>query len=340
MLLHDQDAELGFGGYGINVPRMGSIRGRVVEALREVPGLAGRENRWLRAAAMPPATRDDLLLVHDAAYVDELLSDDPSRIMREVYELDTPGRFTPETADQPLRDLAARAAQRAGGSMAAARLALENGFCFFLSGGMHHAGRAKGRGFCPVNDVVLAVRALRREGAINRAWIIDTDAHKGDGTAELCIDAPLTRTLSIHMAHGWPLDQPPLDERGRLKPAFIPSTIDIPIAEGAEDTYLPALENGLDLLATLSEREPPELAMVVGGADPWEHDRLESASLLKLTLEQLHTRDTMVHDFLATRRIPQCWLMAGGYGPDTWRVHAGFLESVLPGWIKESRREG
>jgi acetoin utilization deacetylase AcuC-like enzyme len=128
------------------------------------------------------------------------------------------------------------------------------------------------------------------------------------------------------MARGWPLDQPERDREGRLNPSFIPSTIDIPIEPGEEGLYNPRLQVGLERLAGAGR---PDLALVVCGADPYELDELPSAAGLRLTLEQLLERDQMVYAFLKSLAIPGAWVMAGGYGQNTWKVYAQFLEWAL-----------
>ena len=77
---------------------------------------------------------------------------------------------------------------------------------------MHHAQRAYGDGFCIVNDIVIAIRKLQAEGLVRTAWVIDIDAHKGDGTAAITLGDDSIITLSIHMAQGWPLDGKKYDE--------------------------------------------------------------------------------------------------------------------------------
>jgi acetoin utilization deacetylase AcuC-like enzyme len=180
-----------------------------------------------------------------------------------------------------------------------------------------------GAGFCLINDIVIAARRLRADGRAKRFWIIDTDAHKGDGTAYLCKDDPDCATLSIHMAHSWPLDEAPHNEEGHLKPSFFPSTVDIPIALGEESVYLPRLKAGLSELA---ERLPhPDLVFVVAGADPWEHDELASTKDMRLNLAQMFERDKLVTEFIEERSLPSAWLMAGGYGQRSWEVYTQFL---------------
>ena len=40
-------------------------------------------------------------------------------------------------------------------------------------------------------------------------------------------------------------------------------------------------------------------------------------------------RDQMIYEFLGNLKIPQLWLMSGGYGPDSWKPYANFLEKII-----------
>ncbi|MEJ2657713.1 MAG: histone deacetylase, partial [Desulfobacterales bacterium] len=231
-------------------------------------------------------------------------------------------RYAPEQATRPLEELFARIRSKVAGSVQCGRMALTHGFCFYFSGGMHHAHFDHGSGFCLINDVVITARKLQAEGAIRKVWIIDVDAHKGDGTAALTADDPTITTLSVHMAHGWPLDGPPMLPDGRANPVFIPSDIDIPIASGEEMHYVERLEKGLLKLEGMGR---PDLAIVVSGADPYEKDELPSTAGLKLTLDQMLDRDRLIYLFLEELKIPAAYLMAGGYGEQVWEVYAQLL---------------
>ena len=134
---------------------------------------------------------------------------------------------------------------------------------------MHHAQYDYGNGFCLLNDIVVGLRKLQHEKVIRRAWVIDVDAHKGDGTAALTRGDDTIRTLSIHMARGWPLDGAPQDSTGRPNPSFIPSDIDIPVEAGEDTLYNDRLQAGLQQLERLST---PDLAVDVSGAEPYALD--------------------------------------------------------------------
>lgn len=67
-----------------------------------------------------------------------------------------------------------------GGTMLAAELALEHGSAINIGGGFHHACGDRGGGFCVYADITLAIRSLLDAGRIQRALIVDLDAHQVD----------------------------------------------------------------------------------------------------------------------------------------------------------------
>jgi acetoin utilization deacetylase AcuC-like enzyme len=326
MILYDPTIPAGLLEFGILIPIRDSRATNTFDALCSDPHLGSCQNLWHRDRIGETLTKEDLLRVHSADYVARLYSD---RLVDEIistYELIDPDgryyRYAPEQASRPLAALFERIRIKVAGSIQCARLAKTHGFCFYFSGGMHHAHYDHGSGFCLINDIVIAARKLQAENVVRKVWIIDVDAHKGDGTAALTADDASITTLSVHMAHGWPLDGSPVLPDGRANPCFIPSNIDIPIASGEEPYYLERLEQGLGQMKRLSD---PDLAIVVSGADPYEKDELPSTSGLKLTLEQMASRDRMIYQFLRELRIPAAYLMAGGYGDQVWKVYAQFL---------------
>jgi acetoin utilization deacetylase AcuC-like enzyme len=340
---------MGFFEFGIQIPIDDSKASRTFDTLRQNPELGSFVNAWHIPHVAETLARDDLRRAHSSEYVARLFSAALAEEIIRTYELiDDRGRYhryAPAEATQPLTRLFDRILQRAAGTVQCCRTALETGFCFYFGGGMHHAQHDFGNGFCLLNDIVIGLRKLQAEKKIRTAWVIDVDAHKGDGTAALTHGDDTIRTLSVHMAHGWPLDGNDREVDGRPNPSFIPSDIDIPIASGEEITYNHQLQEGLDRLATLSR---PDLAVVVSGADPYEKDALPSTTQLRLSRMQMLERDQRIYRFLRDRRIPQAGLMSGGYGPHVWEVYAGFLSWVLgqrrqhgfKGWPRNSAASG
>ncbi|MCX7711446.1 MAG: histone deacetylase [Clostridia bacterium] len=329
MLLYDLTQKFSLQEFGIEIPLKDDRVTKTLEYLANHPVLGSLLDRFSVKVIDEEITREDLLRVHSRDYVDRLFSEKLEQEVLWAYELiDDHGnyhRYNPANARLPLSLLLKNDLDKAAGVLQCCKLALQKGFCFYFGGGSHHAQADFGNGFCIVNDIVIALRNLQANQMIEKAWVIDVDAHKGDGTAALTFRDNSITTLSIHMAKGWPLDGPEYIQGG-LNPSFISSDIDIPIESGEEDAYLERLEKGLKKLEALST---PQIALVVLGADPYEKDELPSTSGLRLSLEQMKKRDLMIYRFLKERDIPQAHLMAGGYGAECWQVYANFLEHVL-----------
>ncbi len=330
MILYDPEIPVSLNEFGIQIPICDGRATNTMKALLRDPYLGPGQSRWHHDKIVETLSREDLLRVHSPEYVQRLFSEDLSKEIISTYELIDPegnyNRYAPELASKPLTELFERILIKAAGTAQSARLALAQGFCFYFSGGMHHAHRNHGSGFCLINDIVIAARKLQAERKVQKIWIIDVDAHKGDGTAALTATDNAIHTLSIHMARGWPLDGPGTLADGSPNPVFIPSDIDIPIAAGDEIHYVDQLRAGLFQLEQLGTAD---LAIVVCGADPYEKDELPSTAGLRLTLNQMMARDQLVYTFLDQRRIPAAFLMAGGYGEDVWQVYANFLRWAL-----------
>jgi acetoin utilization deacetylase AcuC-like enzyme len=316
--------------YGILIPVRDSKFRRTFAELRAHPVLGPRQSEWHLEHAGRSITREDIRRAHSESYVNRLFSQELEKEIIRTFELvDSNGRYNrydPARATRPLDKLLERAMYSIGGDYQCCQVALERGFCFYFGGGAHHAQPDYGKGFCLLNDIVIVLRKAQAEGLIRNAWVIDVDAHKGDGTAVITRGDDSIRTLSVHMARGWPLDEAQFDPSGRPNPSFVPSDVDIPIDSGEEEEYVPRLEQGLRELSRLSS---PDLALVVSGADPYEHDELPSTRLLALSKRQMMERDTLIYSFLKSRGIPAAYLMSGGYGEKTWEVYYQFVEWAL-----------
>ncbi|MBK27146.1 MAG: histone deacetylase [Halobacteriovorax sp.] len=311
--------------YGVTVPLRDDRSHRTFEALRqEYPGKFELTN----IVDWTPLNKAELLLVHDKNFVEALFDNEKSKEkIIECFELydnnGKPNRYNPSLAKKDLSQMVQDILLQGRGTSFSMGEALKDGMSFFLGGGMHHAMADGGRGFCLVNDLVIGVRKLQEENLVKKAWIIDVDAHKGDGTAAITKDDPSIKTLSIHMEKGWPLDIGSGDGPWR-----IPSDIDIPIPYEGEEDYIEKLEKGLTELREVHS-EHVNFAVVVAGADPYEKDALPSSNKLRLSLEQMLERDKLVYHFLKSRGIPQCWVMAGGYGPHSWQVYTQFISYLM-----------
>jgi len=271
MILYDANLNEGLIEFGIKIPVQASRSVKAFEFLKSHELIGPRIDQWHVPGIEEQITKEDLLRVHSREYVDKLYSGGLEVELIRTFELiDEQGnfyRYNPADATLPLTRLFDRTLTTVASTVQCCRIALEKNFCFAFRGGMHHAQYGYGAGFCPVNDIVIAIRKLQAENLIRTAWVIDTDAHKGDGTAALTQGDSTITTLSIHMAHGWPLDGEKFDRAGNLNPSFLASDIDIPMARGEDHLYVSRLQEGLNKL----DRFPrPDLAVVVSGVDPYE----------------------------------------------------------------------
>jgi acetoin utilization deacetylase AcuC-like enzyme len=179
-----------------------------------------------------------------------------------------------------------------GGTLLAARTALQDGLAGNLAGGSHHAFPDHGEGFCVLNDVAVAIAALRVEGSIGRAAVVDLDVHQGNGTAVIFENTEEVYTFG---------------ERN-YPTAKMRSTLDVGLADGADDDqYLGALEKHLPVVLTSAE---PDIVFYVAGVDVAAGDRYGK---LALSEEGIRLRERMVIRAIRSRSIPLCIVLGGGY---------------------------
>ncbi|MBY0298989.1 MAG: histone deacetylase, partial [Methylobacterium sp.] len=221
-----------------------------------------------------PADPDTIALAHDRTYVEQVVTGTVPRAIERAIGL-------PVDAGVARRSLAS-----AGGTLLAARLALAHGLAGSTAGGSHHGRRAGGGGFCVFNDVAVAALALRREGTIRRALVIDLDVHQGDGTADCLAGDPDLFTFSMHAEKNYPTDK-------------VPGDLDVGLPDGLGDAdYLDALRLHMPRLLDAVQ---PDLVFYNAGVDPHRDDRL---GRLALGDEGLAARDRHVVGEAWRRGIP------------------------------------
>jgi acetoin utilization deacetylase AcuC-like enzyme len=203
------------------------------------------------------------------------------------------------------------------GTLMAARAALEDGIAGNLAGGTHHACRDHGEGYCVINDVVVAIRALRAEGRIRRAAVVDLDVHHGNGTAELLAGDAESFTFSMHGRNNFPLRKPP-------------STLDVPLEDGTgDDAYLAALDAHL---GSVLDAARADIAFYLAGVDVVAGDRF---GRLALTRAGLRARDLRVVSEARRRGLPLVVLLSGGYAATprlTADLHAEAHRAAREAW--------
>jgi acetoin utilization deacetylase AcuC-like enzyme len=248
-----------------------------------------------------PATDEDLMLVHQRGWVQRLKNGTLDYL--ELMKLEIP--YSRKMVDAFWL--------AAGGTILAARHALQDGIGFNIGGGFHHAFPGHGEGFCAIHDVAVAIRKLQNEERIERAMVVDCDVHDGNGTAGIFAADPTVFTLSIHQLNNYP----------SIKPR---STVDVELEDGVGDEeYLEKL--GAACRRGMNEFRP-QLVAYVAGADPYCEDQLGG---LSLTIDGLKRRDRLVFDLAREHSAPVVVTLAGGYAirvEDTVTIHSNTAKAA------------
>jgi acetoin utilization deacetylase AcuC-like enzyme len=239
--------------------------------------------------------RDDLLLVHTADYVDRFTNGQLTR--DEERRLGFPWSEW----------LVERSYRAAGGTLEAARFAVDHGLAMNLAGGTHHAFPGHGEGFCVFNDVAVAIRVLQRERRVERVAVLDLDVHQGNGTHAIFAGDDRVFTFSMHGGRNYPFHK-------------VAGTLDIELEDRTtDDRYLDLLDAALPGVLA---RSRPDLVFYLAGADAHESDRL---GRLAMTFGGLARRDALVLEQCREVGIPVVVTIAGGYADpieNTVAVHA------------------
>ena len=258
-----------------------------------------------RIALVEPAPVVQLLRVHTAGYLTSIRTGTLSR--DDLVRLGLP----------PCEGLLTRSRRETAGTVAAMWAALEDGLACNLAGGTHHAFPDRGLGYCVLNDVAIAIRDLHAMHPERRIFVIDTDAHQGNGSNGIFAGDERVFTYSIHVGPNYPAEK----------------------TSGSLDVDLPRFVAGAEYLERLNatlpaafERFAPDLAFWIAGSDPHENDRFGQ---MKLSDADMAARDSAVLDLVTKLRVSTVVLYGGGYNRDrvhTARLHANTVKLTESFW--------
>ena len=201
---------------------------RRLKNLMDVTGLSGE----LAMTGARPASREDLLRVHPASYLDEFkrLSD----LGGGELGLRTPfGKGAYEIA-------ALSAGLVIGAVEAVLRSTYRNAYALSRPPG-HHCLRDWPNGFCLLANIAIAIEAARAKGLAQRVAVLDWDVHHGNGTEAIFYDRADVLTISIHQDRCYPQDTGFIDRVG--EGAGLGANMNIPLPPGCgHAAYLEAME--------------------------------------------------------------------------------------------------
>jgi len=279
-----------------------------VELLRQIDALDP-------ASILNPRFAQDheLLMVHSKDYVEavkQLSCTSPSD-----ESIRSAGRYGLDTEDTPyFEGMHEAASMIVGGSIQAAELVMsgQHPHALHLGGGLHHALRDKGAGFCVYNDASAAISYIKNKYHC-KVLYIDTDVHHGDGVQwEFYADSEVC-TLSIHETGKYLFPGTGgVGERGSGD-AFGKS-VNVPIEPYTEDeSWMECFEEALEAVV---KQFKPDVIVSQHGCDAHAFDPLAH---IHCSMEIYRKMPALIHRY-AHEYCDGKWIALGGGGYDIWRV--------------------
>jgi len=214
-----------------------------------------------RASEVPArlATDEEILAVHDRAHLERLRSIEGRS-----------GQLDPDTYHSPR---SAEVARLAGGSAVELALRVARGesrsaFALLRPPG-HHAETSRAMGFCLINHIAMAARALQTSCGLERIAILDWDVHHGNGTQRTFEAERDVLFLSLHQYPFYP-GTGGLGEQGNG--AGKGSTLNLPMPAGCGDAEYGLAFEDIVVPALLEFR--PQMLLVSAGFDAHARDPL------------------------------------------------------------------
>jgi acetoin utilization deacetylase AcuC-like enzyme len=247
-----------------------------------------------------PATLEEILRIHGADYIERLRAISAAGF-GDAGELTPLGKDSWEIAQLS-----------AGGCMIAAEAVwdrdVDTAYALVRPPG-HHCERDRGRGFCLLANVSLAIEHLRVTRGVKRIATVDWDVHHGNGTQSIFYDDPGVLTISLHQDRCYPNDSGTMEERG--EGAGFGACINVPLPPGSgHGAYLAAFDR---VVLPALERFQPEMIIVPSGFDACAMDPLGRMMLVMESYRELTTRMMEAADRLCGGRLLLCH--EGGYSP-------------------------
>jgi acetoin utilization deacetylase AcuC-like enzyme len=255
---HDTGTHVGiFPAGGFNQPHMTFESAESKSRMAGLVEVSGMIDELIRVTPRM-ASREDLLRVHDADYVDRIEHESADR------GGDGGDGFTPFGPGS--YDIARLAA---GGTIAAAEAVLtgaaDNAYALVRPPG-HHARRDTGMGFCIFSNVCVAIEYVRAHLGVQRVAIVDYDVHHGNGAESIYWDDPDVLAISLHQDRLFPQDTGAVTDTG------VGTNINVPLPAGSGNgAYLAAIERVAIPAVTAFK---PDIIFVSSGFDPSPVDPL------------------------------------------------------------------
>jgi acetoin utilization deacetylase AcuC-like enzyme len=261
------------------------------ERLRSLVSVLAGSELWPKLVPLKPRKADiaDLARVHTAAYIDAIRNAAAGELDPDTYL--SAGSF----------DAAVHAAGAVMEAIDRCREgAIDRAFCLVRPPG-HHAEADHAMGFCIFNNVAVGARYARSAG-YERVFIIDFDAHHGNGTQHIFEEDDTVFFFSTHQHPYYP-ETGRDEERGTGR--GLGFTYNVPVLAGSGNKDFLAIYQ--DILPGLVSRFKPDIVLVSAGYDVHVNDHHAN---IRLTGEGV--RGT-VRSIVTSADVPMVFVLEGGY---------------------------
>lgn len=291
----------------LHVPRVSTVLD-LVRVLGWLPRTQFRTSPRAKPAALTVWHQPDYIAALEAAEARQEVSPE----IRSRYGLGT-------VSNPIFPDMFRRPAISAGGSLLAGELLAKGGVIYHPGGGTHHGFPDRANGFCYLNDPVLAILSLRRNGA-KRVAYIDIDAHHPDGVEHAFAGDTNILMISVHEERRWPFT-------GTLEDSAGGNAFNLPVPSGFNDNEMRFILQ--ELILPQLETFRPDAIVLQCGADAVEEDPLSRLSL---------SNNAHWAVVAALRPLAPRYLILGGGGYNPWsvgRLWAGVWATLIGAEIPE-----
>ncbi len=271
------------GSYGADTP---ASKRRLLNLVR-----ASGFDTHLDVRSAAPATREDLLRVHPASYIDEFkrLSDASGGEL---------GLFAPFSKGG--FEIAAVSSGLAVEALDAVLSGTaRNAYALCRPAG-HHCLANEPMGFCLLANIPIAIEAAKARHGLGKVAVVDWDVHHGNGTQSIFYDRGDVLTISVHQDRCFPPGYSGFEDRG--EGAGLGANLNVPLPAGSgHDTYLAALDRVV--IPALRQFQPDLIVVASGldanGFDPLARQMLHSDSFRAMTKRMVHVADELCSGRLA-----------------------------------------
>lgn len=215
----------------------------------------------LAVSSAQPVTREDMLRVHTADYIERF------KATSDAGGGDL-GGFAPfSRGGYEIAALSAGLAKQAVDDVLSGKHA--NAYALCRPAG-HHCLPDGSMGFCLLCNIPIAIEAARAKYGALRVAVVDWDVHHGNGTQAVYYDRDDTLTISLHQENCFPPGYSGENDRGEGKGRGYNLNIPLPPG-GGDDAYRYALRS---LVIPALEKFGPDLIIVASGLDAGAADPL------------------------------------------------------------------